>query len=326
VASVTFGPDGNLYGTTLEGGLGYGTVYKLSPPPSVCKTALCPWVETILYQFSGGSDGKTPNGPVIFDQAGNLYGITGEGGTADEGVVYELSHSQSGWTESVLHSFTGAPDGKSPTLNLLFDSAGNLYGTTYFGGTAANQCGTVFELIPSGSGWTESLPYSFPLTTDGCNPVGLVLDASGNLYGSTNNGGPNNEGTIYELVNSAGSWTYNQLYAFPDLHFGIEPNGPLTFDASGNLWGTTYLGGIDDCGGPDPGCGTVFELLHSNGQWSFVTVHEFDSDSNGSNPVGAVAFDSAGDIYGATNYGGSNGGSCDSGDLFGCGVIFEITP
>jgi uncharacterized repeat protein (TIGR03803 family) len=123
-ASVTFGPDGNLYGTTEEGGLVYGTVYKLSPPPSVCKTSLCPWVETILYQFSGGSDGKNPNGPVTFDQAGNLYGVTGEGGTANEGVVYEVSQSQSGWTESVLHSFTGAPDGKSPSLNLVFDSAG----------------------------------------------------------------------------------------------------------------------------------------------------------------------------------------------------------
>ena len=90
--------------------------------------------------------------------------------------------------------------------------------------------------------------------------------------------------------------------------------------------GTTYYGGVEDCGGPDSGCGTVFELMHSNGQWSFVTVHDFDGGSNGGNPVGAVAFDSAGDIYGATNYGGSNGGSCDSGDLFGCGVIFEITP
>lgn len=233
--------------------------------------------------------------------------------------MYELSYSQSAWTESVLHSFTGAPDGKFPSLNLVFDSVGNLYGTTSNGGTG---CGTVFELMPSGSGWTESLPYSFQGPGDGCGPLGLVFDTSGNLYGGTESGGSNNDGTIYELVNSAGSWTYNQLYASPTT---TAPNGPLTFDASGDLWGTTYHGGIDECG-PALGCGTVFELIHSNGQWSFVTVHEFNSDRNGSNPVGAVAFDSAGDIYGATNMGGSGPPPCDSGDLFGCGVIFELTP
>ena len=145
VGGVTIGRDGNLYGTTSGGGQhSSGVVYKLSPPATVCKSFLCPWTETLLYQFTGGADGGVPNAGVIFDGAGNLYGTTGGGGTGGYGVVFKLTPSGSGWTESVLYSFTGVPDGSGPFSAVTFDQNGNLYGTTLGGG---NNYGTVYQLI-----------------------------------------------------------------------------------------------------------------------------------------------------------------------------------
>ena len=168
-ARVIFGPDGSLYGTTSVGGAGYGTVFKLQPPLVACKSALCPWTETVLYRFTGGSDGANPGGgDLIFDKAGNLYGTAQyggyEGGSCSEtggcGVVFELTPSSSGWIYSVIHRFTGGADGGYPYSGVISDNAGNLYGTAGGGGSSGG--GTVYELIPSGSGWQEKTLCSFP--------------------------------------------------------------------------------------------------------------------------------------------------------------------
>ena len=200
-APVIFGPDGALYGTTHSGGsgtctinghTGCGVVFRLQPSASACKTALCPWTETVLYAFSGGADGAWPAfGSVIFDQTGNIYGTTYSGGMGlcggsgyMCGTVYELTPSSGGWTKSVLYTFAGAPDAGTPGNGVIFDSAGNLYSTTEFGGLYDQ--GTVFQLVPSTGGWTENLLHSFQAGTDGgYTIVGLIFDLSGNLYGAT---------------------------------------------------------------------------------------------------------------------------------------------
>src|SRR5208337_475040 len=170
-ARVIFGPDGSLYGTTYNGGGGgdSGTVFNLKPYPTACKTALCGWQETVLYRFSGGSDGANPGGgDLIFDQAGNLYGTTVNGGAYGAGTVFELMPFQGGWTESVLHSFSGT-DGAFPSAGLIFDKNGNLYSTTVGGGSTPYGCGTVFKLTASGSGWRENVLYNFQCGNDGGN-------------------------------------------------------------------------------------------------------------------------------------------------------------
>jgi uncharacterized repeat protein (TIGR03803 family) len=204
-ARVTFGADGSLYGTTSAGGYqGYGTVFNLKPQPSACKTALCPWTETVLYRFQGGSDGGVPTyGDLTFDPAGSLYGTTLGGGLqscngATCGVVFKLTHSGASWTESVLYSFTGGNDGGNPYSGVIFDNAGDLYGTCYLGG-GAGSLGTVYELASSGSGWTEKTLTDFP--GGGGSPIGgLTFDAQSNLYGTGFVGG-----TVFELMPSGGN-------------------------------------------------------------------------------------------------------------------------
>ena len=175
---------------------GCGTVFSLRPPASACKTASCDWQETVLYRFMGGNDGAYPIfAELILDGMGNLYGTTsGDGGSGcfgnGCGTVYKLTSSDGGWTESVLYNFTGGSDGGLPSAGVIFDTAGNLYGTTHYGGNLACNfgygCGTVFQLTPSGSGWMEKVLYSFQGASDGASPVGgLIFDSSGNLYGST---------------------------------------------------------------------------------------------------------------------------------------------
>lgn len=185
-ARVIFGPDGRLYGTTSDPSP-FGAVFNLRPPPTACKTALCPWTHTVLHLFAG-SDGWGPTGDLVFDLAGNLYGTTFEGGSHGQGAVYELTPSNGGWTESVLYSFMGGTDGENTNAGVIFDKFGNLYGTTTYGGmyNCGNQgCGTVYELTPSGSGWTKTILYNFQGRSDGDFPGGLVFDDSGNLYGTT---------------------------------------------------------------------------------------------------------------------------------------------
>jgi uncharacterized repeat protein (TIGR03803 family) len=310
VGGVTIGSDGNLYGTTSTGGQhGAGTVYKLSPPASVCKAFLCPWTETLLYQFTGGADGGTPDAAVIFDRVGNLYGTTGGGGTGDNGVVFKLTPSGSGWTESVLYSFAGSPDGAGPFSAVTFDNSGNLYGTTTGGGTGF---GTVYQLTPSGSGWTEKVLYAFQNSDDGAIPyAGVVLDPDGNLYGATFYDGAHDGGAIFELMPSNGSWIFSVIYS-PLVGLG-GPAGTLARSSTGTLYGTLFSGGGEGCSGY--GCGSVFQLSPSNGGWEYTSLYNLNDGDDGGNPEGGLILDSAGNLYGTT-----------TGVLGGNGSVFEITP
>jgi uncharacterized repeat protein (TIGR03803 family) len=311
MARVIFGPDGNLYGTTFLGGVegcdngqGCGTVFNLRPQPTACKTALCPWTETVLYRFTQGDDGGDPFGEVVFDKAGNIYGTAYNGGVVGNGVVYELVPSNGGWTETVLYSFAGGSDGEGPQAPVIFDTEGNLYGTTIFGGSGNN--GTVFQLTPSASGWTEKVLYRFQNGSDGHKPLGRsVFDRLGNLYGTTENGGAGNGGTVVELTPLDGNWTYNLVYSFA----GSGGSDDLVMDAAGNLYGTTYSDGAY-------GWGSAFKLTPSNGGWTYTSLHDFTGGNDGGNPIGGLVFDANGNLYGTT-YGGGK---------YRAGLVFEITP
>jgi uncharacterized repeat protein (TIGR03803 family) len=314
-AGVTIGPDGNLYGTTDLGGggdqcfWGCGTVFKLQPPVNICKSASCPWTQTTLYRFSGGSDGGLPKyGDLVFDRAGNIYGTTSRFGSGGQGTVYKLALSGGSWTESVLYSFTGGADGGTPTGPVIFDEVGNLYGTASTGGS--NGGGTVFQLTPNGSGWTQSTLHTFDPSTDGANPRGgLIFDQSGNLDGTTSLAGPGNGGTVFQLSGSGGNWTFTLPYSFQRGTRGIGPASGLAIDATGNLYGTAAYEGAY-------GYGLVFELSpHSDGSWTFTDLHDFTGGVDGRYPLGSITFDSVGNLYSTTFEGGAYGG----------GVVFEIT-
>jgi uncharacterized repeat protein (TIGR03803 family) len=286
---------GNLYGTTLTGGTnGLGTVFELIHSNGG-------WTEKVLHNFNyNGTDGFTPLAGLIFDKAGNLYGTTVGGGSNGWGTVFELTPSNGSWTETILNNFSNF-DGSSPTGGLIFDNSGNLYGTTLYGGT--NSDGTVFELTPSNGSWTETVLHSFT-GSDGMYPdtyhAALIFDKAGNLYGTTEEGGSNGYGTVFELKPSNGRWTESVLHSFPlTAGDGSSPLGGLIFDNSGNLYGTTLYGGTNSDG-------TVFELTPSNGSWSETILHSFTYD-DGSEPAAALIFDNVGNLYGTTNTGGSNG-------------------
>jgi len=213
-------------------------VYQLTPSGGA-------WTETVLYEFTGvDGDGKIPMSGVIFDQAGNLYGTTYEGGSTGNGTVYELSPSANGWTERIIYNVTGNGDGAGPVGTLIRDRSGNLYGSTYFGNAA--QGGTVFELSPTQSGWTYELIYAF--TGQGGPDAALSMDAGGNLYGTTNRDGANLYGNVFELSPSSGGWTYRSLYHFIGGNDGFYPASNVIFDASGNLYGTASPGGANGWG------------------------------------------------------------------------------
>ena len=315
-APVVIGPDGSLYGTTTMGGGNSGIVFKLTPPPQVCRTTICPWNETVLYRFTGGDDGGNPYTPVILDAAGNIYGTTQSGGSANLGAVFELSPTGSSWTESVLYSFMGLPDdGSQPESGLVMDTAGNLYGTTADGGTGGS--GTVFQLVRSGSGWTENILYSFgPM--DGYAPFGgLIFDGSGNLFGTTAYS-YSGDGTVFELSPAGGGqWNFTNIYFLTSGAPGVPgPVGTLLMDNSGNLFGTTFEGGIPGCG-LGFGCGTLFELSPvSGGGWTYNLLYQYMGQSDGGFPVDGLAHDSQGNLYGA-GWGGGNSGN---------GVVFEWMP
>ena len=214
----------------------------------------------MLYSFNfNGTDGADPAAGLIFDAAGNLYGTTYGGGTYDWGTVFELTPAAGGgWTEKVLYSFLGGADGFFPAADLIFDAAGNLYGTTGYGGAYDN--GTVFELTPTGGGdWTEKLLHSFSYNLNGMDgtypQAGLIFDAAGNLYGTTVGGGNYGGGTVFELTPTAGgNWTETVLHNFNrNGTDGADPYAGLIFDGAGNLYGTTSFGDVY-------GDGTVFQL------------------------------------------------------------------
>lgn len=309
---LTFGPDGALYGATVYGGgQGYGTVYKLQPPISICHSIVCPWRETILHSFAAGTDGAYPSGGVIFDANRNLYGTTVGGGgslycTVNDGcgVVYALS-STNGWNETLIHTFTGGSDCEDPSAGVVLNSSGDLFGTC----DGPTQGGSVYQLTPSGSGWNESYAYQFSGGTDGSGPIGLILDAAGNLYGTTTYGGPESGGTVYELSASDGSWHYSQLFALMSGNPHLSgPTARLTMDAAGNLYGTTFQGGEFQAG-------SVFKLTPGIGTWTYTALHDFTGGTDGSNPGSRVLLDGQGNVYGTAQFGGSLGN----------GVAFVIT-
>ena len=305
-AAVVIGPDGSLYSTN-EGGTRSGTVFNLRPPATACGSVLCPWTKTALYQFLGAGDGAGPVGTLVFDQSGNIYGVTQVGGFEDYGVVYELTHSAGGWTENVLYT---SPALANPFSGVIFDSAGNLYGTTLQGGEL--EYGSVYQLVPSRSGWTLNTLSSFENEGDGNEPEGgLIFDPAGNLLGTTTGGGNGGGGTVFQMTPSNG-WMMTNLYSFTGFIFG--PFASLSMDAAGNLYGTTDGDGAY-------GYGSVFKLTPMNGGWSYTDLHNFTGGSDGADPFySPVAVDVSGNLYGTTAGGGST--NCSHG----CGVVWEITP
>ena len=274
--------------------------------------------ERILHQFGESGDGSLPSSSLIFDSSGNLYGTTDTGGALNGGTVFQLvPRSGGGWTENILYSFnTQNGDGWDPVSGVVMDGSGNLYGTTLYGGShcSAGGCGAVFELTPGSDGaWTEKIIYNFCTLSrckDGNYPyAGVIMDASGNLYGATNHGGDHNAGVVFELTLSNGEWHEKVLHSFTGKDGG-QPRGNLVFDASGNLYGTTYVGGAT-------GIGTVFQLTPANSTWTEKVLHSFaNGGGNGANPWGGLAFDSSGNLYGTTT-----GGGCTE---YGCGIVFEM--
>ena len=299
---VTFGPDGALYGTTTYGGdENQGTVFRLRPPANACAAALCQWQETVIHNFGHVGDGDYPTyGNLTFDRAGNIYGTAVQGGAHNDGVVFKLTPSGGGWSESVLWNFTGGSDGAYPQAGVTFDSAGNLYGTTSYGQQGE---GTVYELSPTQSGWTETTLYTFTPYDNGSGVGGLVFDRSGNLFGIT---GLQEGGVAYELTPLGQSWNYTRLQVFNGGY--PSPLAGPTFDAQGNLYGPLPSGGQDDGG-------EIFRLTLSGGSWVYSVYYDF-ANGGGFDPIGAVTFDASGNMYGTS----SEGGSQDH------GTVWEITP
>jgi uncharacterized repeat protein (TIGR03803 family) len=306
-SGLVFGADGSLYGTTQVGGsacawAGNGTVFKLTPPLTQCKAVPCYWKETVLYTFQGGSDGVYPSG-LLTDSANKLFGVTLTGGNNNNGTVYELSRTGSVWTKTDLHTFTGGADGGSPSYRLLKDDTGNLYGTTLFGSSG----GVAYQLSPNGGTWTETVLHNFTGGRDGVRPIGLVLAGSGDLYGSTEEGGLGGGGIVFKLHPAAGIWNESVLFSFP---VPSEPAG-LALDASGTIFGVTGSGGF----------GSVFQLTNENGTWVKTTLHDF-TFLDGAYPDSPVVIDRNGNLVGATIWGGNNN-QCG---IDGCGVIWQIAP
>ena len=298
---------GNYYGETSNGGSSNaGTVFRLSPGGT----------ETPLYAFTGGSDGSQPANSLVIDSEGNLYGTAGGGYNGGDcapylgcGVVFAVAPSGD---ENVLYTFQGISDGLGPD-NVIRDNSGNLYGVTVAGGIVCNQyatggCGTVYELAPDG---TKTILYEFQGGSDGISPSGsLLMDKSGDLFGTTVEGGTgcaNSCGTIFRL---APDGTETVLYAFKGGDDGVAPEAGLVMDKSGNLYGTTSLGG-GQCYKNTNGCGTTFKLA-PNGKETVLL--RFGSHGAGANPDSSLLFGKHGELNGTTSSGGAHKD----------GVVFEV--
>ena len=340
---LTLDAKGNLYGTTDTGGLpefGDGTVYQLKPDASggfAFKTI------HVFSQRTG--DGGNPAGSVVFDQAGNLYGTTSNGGVGC-GIVYELSPPTTGgtWKETILHKFQGNKDGCNSSGVVILDEAGDLFGATASGGGGLNNtfcnngCGTVFELTKLANGkFTEKVIHRFTgENADGRNPLGgLVFDKSGNLWGTTQVGGHSESsacsgasrlcGTVFELTpNANGTWTESTLFSFTGSTTGTNPVTNLVIDQEGSLYGTTVNGG--------PSLeGLVFKLTpEGNGKVTESIVHDFGSGgccTDGVHPFNGLTIDAGGNLYGTVQGGGGTTNACTGGFVdVGCGVVYKLTP
>jgi len=284
---------GELYGTAISGGVNsFGTVFRLTPTGK----------ETTLASFSSSDGGGYPEGRLIQDKAGNLYGTnSGFNGGYGNGAVFKVSPTG---TKSILYTFAGGTDGMVPYGGLIQDNNGNFYGTTYRGGGASDR-GTIYRLTSDGQ---EAVLYSFTGGADGSLPAAeLVRDTQGNLYGTTTGGGTEGNGTIFELTTDGREMVLHNFNG----RDGYYPIANLIRDTQGNLYGTTEFGGRR-------GLGTVFELT-TNGK--LKTLHHFRGGRDGANPTGGLVVDAQGILYGSTSAGGGSP-NCSGG----CGVVYMITP
>jgi uncharacterized repeat protein (TIGR03803 family) len=339
VGGLVLDAKGNLYGTTEYGGDlscnapdGCGTVFKFDTTTGK---------ETVLYSFTGSPDASQPHGGLVEDAQGNLYGTTPDVGAYGYGAVYEVDTADK---ETVLYSFTGGADGGNPTEKLVRDAQGNLYGTTFDNNGAYG--GTVFKLSPEpsggcpsgsnvGTGWCETVLYSFTGTEGGSPQGDLIRDAHGNLYGATKFGGdltcdaPNGCGTVFMLAPPAApsvTWTETVLYNWEDVNEDGNSGGVSVRDAQGNLYGIAAGGGDLACNAPN-GCGTVVKLappVSPSGLWTETVLYTFTKEADGYGPGGLI-LDAQGTLYGGTGAGGDL--ACTTGTaLIGCGTVFKLTP
>ncbi len=316
-AGLVMDSAGNYYGTTQLGGLygsacssypsdGCGTVFKISAAGAY----------STLYKFgSNPGDGLNPIAGLIIDASNNLYGTTTLGGMNNTGTVFKISTSG---VQTVLYSFGVAAggDGEVPYGSLAFDSSGNLYGTTLQGGASLN--GSVFKITFNGTSVTESVLYSFDgAPGDGKSPIGgLLIDSSGNIYGTTTNlgGSSAGSGTVFKLSANGTSYSYSEYVFGINPVDGQTPYGNLVMDGAGNLYGTTYYGGAYTCGAG--ACGTVFKITFNGSVPTETVLYSFTGSADGQNPSAGLVFDKAGSfLYGTTSAGGSNN----------AGSVFKIT-
>jgi len=295
---VAFDRSGAVYGA----GWGNFEIYELRPSPNRSASVIAPWNINVLYGL-----GEAPNGDLVVDTAEQVFGTT-DGGAFDEGTVFQLTPAGNGWSENTLYAFQGGADGADPAFGVIEDGSGNLYGVTRSGGTA--NCGTVFELVNTGSNWTKTILHNFQGMIEGCQPSGaLSRDTAGNLYGNTLYSGYGQDaGTVYRLSPAGASWTFAILRTF-------NPGGPvgsIALDADGNVYGTTNGGGAYNFG-------SLFQLSQAGDGWTYTSLHDFMCPQDGCSPTG-VAIDSTGNFFGLMNSGGRIAQYCDSG----CGTLWEL--
>jgi uncharacterized repeat protein (TIGR03803 family) len=299
IAGLTTDSAGDLFGTAPSGGKGYGTVFEL-------KRSGSGYAFSVLHEFASGKDGAAPIARVVPGPLGHLYGTTSAGGIGGGGTVFELTGTPTPRVETVLYSFKSAASGYGPSSgDLSFDAAGNIYGTTGAGG--AYKGGTVYELSPGKSGWTEKVLYNFGRVHDGAVPyAGVIRDAAGNLYGTTSAGGLAGDGTVFELSLKGTGWTETILHSFAGKDDGLFPYAGLTTDRTGNIYGAATDGG-------SAGGGTIFILKSAAGAWHFQTL--FSVPGWGiSGPFRTPLVDAAGNILATTH--------CDGTDS--SGSVFEL--
>jgi hypothetical protein len=307
---------GNLYGTTSGAVVAdcsprCGSVFKLSPGENG-------WTISVLHAFRGKADGGLPQGGVVLDSAGNVYGTTSAWGPEGGGTTFQLSNSGSSWTLKTIHAFGVGVDGKFPAGLLALGSGGTIYGMTQDGGSA--NLGVLYSLsLGPGGYWKEKVLYSFPGGgKDGGFPIGLTEDSQGHLYGVSSRMPV--YGDVFQFSeHTNGGWTEKILYNFrpPNKNGPEDPSGPVVIDRSGNVYGTTLRSAVshDDAG-------AVYKLTPptSGNQWSETMIFAFPSDStDGSRPTGPLLLDNQKNLYGVTEQGGTG---CDGG----CGTVFEIAP
>jgi uncharacterized repeat protein (TIGR03803 family) len=317
-SGLVIGPDGSLYGTSLAGGNGFGTIFRLTPPTIPCSVSLqCPWSETVLYRFSH-YDGSMP-GPVVFDRAGNMYGTTQTGGMWNHGTVFTLPRGSGYTTLASIYNFSGQSDGGEPDARLILDDEGSLYGTTAHGGYYYFDwagAGVIFKLTLTASGWTEAVLHLFGTGGgDAMVPTSLTVDGNGQFYGASIAGGTGQCssgyyygcGTVFK-----GTSPPQTLYSFPapqPLAYPQGPAVPVAVDSAGNIYGSSSYGAY--------GLGNIFMLTPP--QYAYVSLHDFTGAVDGNGP-GAVIVDAAGSLFGAAA--GGAGFQCGGG----CGVIWQIAP